>query len=41
MLHGNNVIYYHMTQIIPIFRIYGKIRYQMVTKINHIMELKH
>ena len=42
MLYGNYVIYYHMTQITPIFLIiYGKFRCHMVTKINHIMKLKY
>ena len=42
MLYGNYAIYYHITQIPPIFPItHGKCKCHMVTIINQAMKLKH
>ena len=39
MLYGKYTIFYHMTQISPIF--HGKFKCHMVTNINQVMKLKY
>ena len=42
MLYSNYLIYYHITQISPIFPItYGKFKCHVVTNINQVMKLKY
>ena len=42
MIYGNCIIYYHITQIFPIFPITcGKFKCNMITNINQVMKQKY